>query len=166
MTHRNDWNDLDADGAVVLDRQERTAVYQSKGGFVVIRQEVEMMDDAFVSIQPEGVLTVIRAMIEAAELDVQVVPLSALRVVNEGGEILAPFDAQAIAATRPDTLILPKPKDRTAAERKRRQRQKQKQVTSNVTPLHRDIDRDSVTATPELPEIFEQYSGRHAVAAE
>ena len=164
--HRDNWNDLTADGAVVLERQERTAVYKSQGGFVVIRQEVEYYDDSLVSIQPENVLRVVRAMIEAAELDVQIVPLSAVRVVNGAGEILAPFDAETIAATRPEPVVFPKRKDRTAAERKRRQREKQKQVTSNVTPPSRDRDRDSVTVTPELPEIFGQYSGRHAVAAE
>lgn len=178
--HLDDWRGLERDGAVKIRGQDRTAVYRNTDGDVIIRQDAEYDGDVLIVLTAHNALQLCRALIDVAGLDFQLVHLSEIRVVNGAGEILAPWDEKSIAATRPEP---PKRKDRTAAERKRKQRARDKDRDAGVTPApakpenttvnnaperdgQRDAGRDSVTVTPELPEIFEQYSGRHAVAAE
>jgi hypothetical protein len=155
MSYLQDWDDLERDGAVAIPAQEKTAVYQSNGGAVVIRQQSGHDDDIFVAIDPENALRLCRAIILAAELDVQIVPLSEIRIINGAGELLQPFDAKSIEMTREKPLRLSKAKDKTAAARKRAQRQRDKA---------RDSSRDAtVTVTHALPpelKRLERVSGK------
>ena len=63
------WNTDDAD-AVILQHQPRTAVYSSKTGNIIVRQEADAMQehDDLIYLTPHGALAIAWALIEEAHL--------------------------------------------------------------------------------------------------
>jgi len=156
--HYFDWKTIEED--IVVPEQAAIAVYCNPEGGVVLRQAGQYGpdEDTTIVLHPSHALALARAILDRASLDMEIVPLTALRIQNGGGEILQPFpDQRTIDAVRNagrEAEAAETKKDRTAAERQRRRRERQRErdsVTSAVT--HRDVDRDTVTSAPLVPEL-------------
>jgi hypothetical protein len=168
-----DWSTVEDD--IVIPEQAQVAVYCNPAGKIVLRQAGQYGpdEDTWIVLHPSHALPLARAILDRAGLDMEIVPLTALRMQNGGGEILQPFPNQTVidavrnagrAAGRPTDLddeesVHPTSdeanckKDRTAAERQRRRREKQRQRDSVIGAVtDRDIERDTVTAAPLVPE--------------
>jgi hypothetical protein len=176
-----DWTEIEDD--IVVPEQAAIAVYNNPNGGIVCRQagRYGSDEDSWIFFHPSHALTLAKAILEKAGLDVAIVPITSLRIQNDGGEILAPFPdqqtidavdragraAHLVDADHPET----KP-DKTAAERQRRRRRKQRQrdgVTETVTQrdaaaTDRDIDGEAVTTAPLLPEFDLQNGGPRQTA--
>jgi hypothetical protein len=164
-----DWTTIEDD--IVIPEQAQIACYCNPKGAVVLRQAGQYGpdEDTWIVLDPSHALTLARAILDKAGLDMAIVPLTDLLVQNREGALLRPFPNQDVIdklkevrnAGRAADLDadsdhpLPKGgKDRTAAERQRRRREKQRHrdgVTEAVT--ERDAERDSVTTAPALPEF-------------
>lgn len=153
MTESTEENfDWATDNAVAVQTQPALAVYSNNFGQVVIRREAawDEHEDVFVHIVRDNVLTIIGAMLEAAEM-------TDVRLYRQNGmtchDIDLPTRAERMMAARPDIdwdqanqdfdalEEAEGPKDRTAAERQRRHRANKKlrdSVTENVTDRDRE----------------------------
>jgi hypothetical protein len=149
-----DWTTIDED--IVVPEQARIAVYCNPEGGVVLRQAGQYGPDEVTTVvlHPSHALPLARAILERAGLDMEIVPLTALRIQNGGGEILQPFPDQrtitAVGNAGQEATVADSKHDRTAAERQRRHREKQRErdsVTETVT------HRDAVTLAPRVPEL-------------
>ena len=159
--HYFDWKTIEDD--IVVPEQSAIAVYHNPKGAIVLRQAGQYGpdEDTTIVLHPSHALSLARAILDRAGLDMEIVPLTALRIQNGGGEVLQPFpDQRTIDAIRNAGREAEAPeskKDRTAAERQRRRREKQRErdtVTDAVT--ERDSDRDTVTdavTTAPLAEL-------------
>jgi hypothetical protein len=180
-----DWTTIEDD--VVIPEQAAIAVYNNPNGGVVCRQAGQYgpEEDSWIFFHPSHALALAKAILDKAGLDVEIVPLTALLVRNREGVLLRPFPNQEVIdklkevekAGRADDLgagddQIEEPeakKDRTATERKRRQREKQRErdihgAETKVTATDRDIDGDTVTTPPLLPEFDLQNGGPRQTA--
>jgi hypothetical protein len=154
--HTNfDWADLD-DGELVVPTQYAIAIYCNGKNDVCIRQESQFGDDEdVVLLAPAHAVAVAKAILRHAGYDdLAIVHVS--RIIPQATVNSAVDDSDMAADTKPD---------KTAAERQRRRREKQRQrdgATEGVT--ERDIDRDTVTTAPDLPEQLDFQGGNQALA--
>jgi hypothetical protein len=153
-----DWTDLEDD--LVVPTQDAIAVYTNPKNDVVIRQagRFDISEDHWVVLHQTHALPLARAILAAAGLDMEIVPLTALRIQNGGGEVLQPFpDQRTIDAVRNAGRAADAAetkKDRTAAERQRRHRERQRERDSHGADRDMDVtDRDTVTSVPLVPEL-------------
>jgi hypothetical protein len=171
------WDDED----VVLQEQPRTAVFLNAGDGVVIRQNNWPDDDSSIIIQPQNAIRFVLAVLAAAgHDDIELIRNCGGGYVDVElpSEPRRPRERQesgfidAVRTERPDLHIDKAladfdqkmgPKDPTAAQRQRRRREKQQRQRDGVTTdtmthgdagvTDRDIDGDTVTTAPALPEL-------------
>jgi hypothetical protein len=154
-----DWRTIEED--IAVPEQAAIAVYCNPEGKIVLRQAGRYGpdEDTTIVVHPSHALALVGGILDRAGLEMEIVPLTALRIQNGPGEVVQPFpDQQIIIAARKagrEAEAAETQKDRTAAERQRRRRERQRErdsVTNAVT--HRDADRDTVTsAPPPIPEL-------------
>jgi hypothetical protein len=157
--HYFDWKTIEED--IVVPEQAAIAVYNNPEGGIVLRQAGQYGpdEDTTVVLHPSHALLLARAILDRAGLDMEIVPITAPRIQNGGGEILQPSPDQrtinAIRNTGPTAADnANSKKDRTAAERQRRHREKQRERDSHDADRDIDVtDRDTVTSAPLVPEL-------------
>jgi hypothetical protein len=130
--------------SVAVREQPSIAVYQNNHGQVVLRRERswDEEDDCFIPVAKENVLTIVRAILVAAEMDDLYLYQSTGALCHD---VEWPGVRPAIAARMEDRPDIDwneanatfdegehRPKDPTAAERQRRHRANKR--NSNVTP--------------------------------
>src|SRR6266480_3800710 len=95
-SHEFDWHNAGDAEDIAIPQQQAVAIYNNVAGDVVIRQAglYDPSEDAFVHVSPRNALALVKAILDKAGLDLVVVPLTALRITNGGGEVLAPFPDQ------------------------------------------------------------------------
>ena len=182
MTDDFNWSDVEDD--IAVHGQQTISVYCNPKNNIVIRQESQYhpSEDHWIVINPRNAVDVARAILDRASLEMAIVPLTALRIQNGGGETLAPFgDQETIDAVRnagraadqvdDDDQNDDDPAERKrdkAAERQRRRRQKLRERDnhggSHATdePNERDMDEGSVTTAPSSPEL--NFNGGESTA--
>jgi hypothetical protein len=162
-----DWTTIEDD--IVIPEQAQIACYNNPKGDIVLRQAGQYGpdEDTWIVLHRSHALTLAKAILDRAGLDMEIVPLTSLLVRNREGVLMRPFPSQDVRSAdlvdhSDQTDDMKSSPDKTAAERQRRRRQKQRQrdsVTDAVTGrddagvTDRDIERDTVTTAPQFPEI-------------
>src|SRR6266567_2240921 len=92
--HYFDWKTIEED--IIVPEQAAIAVYNNPEGGIVLRQAGQYGpdEDTTIVLHPSHGLALARAILDRAGLDMEIVPLTALRIRNGGGEILQPFPDQ------------------------------------------------------------------------
>jgi len=149
--------DWASDDSIAVREQPALAIYSNRYGQVVIRRERnwDEEDDCFIQISTENVLTIVAAILRAADMvdiklyrqngmacydvDLPALPIRpAVAAINE-------LEAERVATCH-HSEDPSSPKDPTAAERQRRRRRKQRDT-------NRDSDRDTVTPERDAPQL-------------
>jgi hypothetical protein len=158
--------------SVAVHEQPSIAVYQNPYGQVVLRRERswDEDDDCFIPIARENVLTVIRAILVAADMgDAKLYRDCGGNEYFGSCEDIEWPDQNASACVLIEqvdsTLHLnqAKPKDKTAAERQRRHRAnkaKPDRDTVTVTPAARDIEDSERPTETEIQAEIERQEAR------
>jgi hypothetical protein len=167
-----DWSTIEED--IVIPEQAAIAVYCNPKGKVVLRQAGQYGpdEDTWITFDKSHALTLARAILDRADLEMAIVPLTAQ---NSGGETLAPFrDQETIDAVRNAGRIVDlidndeAPADRKKrdkdAERQRRRRERQRQRDSHsaerdMSVTERDSERDVTRSPPTTPQFDLQNGG-------
>ena len=136
-----DWT---SNESIAVHEQPAIAVYCNSYGQVVLRRERswDEEEDCFIPIARENVLTIVRAILVAADME----DCQLHRVLGDS-DGLCEFGEDIEWPEKPDTAFAEKPKDRTAAERMRKYRDR-KRNGSDITPV--TVDRNAVTEEPGL----------------
>jgi hypothetical protein len=168
------WKDAVNNCEVVIPQTPETAVYTNEAGGIVIRQHDWPEDDTWVYFDKSYAVRIAKAILACADLDMEIVHVSQIRVQNGAGEVLQPFPDQATvdAVNRAADLVEDDKDDedpaerkrKAAAERQRRRREKLKGRDNHAEshaddPNECDADDSRVTTAPAFPEFDLQDGG-------
>jgi hypothetical protein len=91
-----DWTTIQDD--IVVPEQAAIAVYNNPDGGVVCRQAGQYGpdEDSWIFFHPSHALTLAKAILDRAGLDMEIVPLTSLLVKNRDGVLMRPFPNQDV----------------------------------------------------------------------